>query len=72
LNINNYGPISNLPFLAKKCKESSSLLHTILLSVNGVSEPFQSGLTPITHTEMALSRVDDDILGLETSQLSSI
>lgn len=53
-NINNYRPISNLPFLAKVFEKVVASRLRSYLTANGLFEPFQSVFCPSHSTETAV------------------
>lgn len=72
LNMNNYRPISNLPFLSKILEKVVASQLRSYLSENGLFEPFQSGFRTSHSTETALLRVTNDILRSMDSGLVNI
>ena len=62
LEIGNYRPVSNLPFISKVLEKVISIQLVRYLTVNGLHEPLQSGFTTGCSTETALLRVTSDLL----------
>ena len=62
LIMENYRPISNLPFISKLCEKVVAMQLTDHLLRNNLMEPFQSAYRPNHGVETALLRVCNDIL----------
>ena len=62
LVMENYRPISNLPFISKLCEKVVAMQLTDHLLRNNLMEPFQSAYRPNHSVETALLRVCNDIL----------
>ncbi|KAK7916342.1 hypothetical protein WMY93_012103 [Mugilogobius chulae] len=71
-NLNNFRPISNLPFISKILEKTvSAQLHSHLSS-NNLFEHFQSGFRPLHSTATALLKITNDLLLSADSGLLSI
>ena len=62
LIMENYRPISNLPFISKLCEKVVAMQLTDHLLRNNLMEPFQSAYRPNHGVETALLSVCNDIL----------
>ena len=63
-NLNNYRPVSNLPFFSKVIEHIVSNKLIKHLSKSGESFKFQSTYTKYCSTEIALTRITNDIHSL--------
>lgn len=71
-NMNNFRPISNLPFLSKTLERIVSAQLQSHLDSNKLHEPFQSGFRSLHSTETALVRITNDLLRSADSGLLTI
>ena len=62
LIMENYRPLSNLPFISKLCEKVVAMQLTDHLLRNNLIEPFQSAYRPNDSMETALLRLFNDIL----------
>ena len=70
--MNNYRPISNLPFMAKLLERTASSQLKVHLTNQDLLEPFQSAYRARHSTETALVRVTNDLLLSADTKANSI
>ena len=69
--LQNYRPISNLPFMSNILKRAVADQLTVHLSQNSLFEKFQSGFRSCHSTETALTRmINDLLLTVDSGQIS--
>ena len=70
--INNYRPVSNLPFFSKVLERVVSQQLLTYITDNNLLEPFQSAFRACHSTETALTKVVNDILLMMDSNETSV
>ena len=72
-NLKNYRPVSNLTFLGKTIEHVVSKRMSEHISINNLSDPFQSAYKAHHGTETALLRVNNDILtALDNGEITAL
>ena len=72
-NLKNYRPVSNLTYLGKTIERVVSKRMSEHISINNLSDPFQSAYKAHHGTETALLRVNNDILtALDNGEITAL
>ncbi|XP_064198075.1 mucin-2-like [Anguilla rostrata] len=70
--IQNYRPVSLLPFLSKTIERAASNQLSSFLSLNNLLDPYQSGFRPGHSTETALLSVNESLHAAQAASHSSV